>query len=176
MGSIDAQEAGWWFERESNALVLYARQWLDHPAAEDAVQDVFVSLMLQSRPPEQMKAWLYRCVRNRALKALRTEQRRTRREDRLASETPAWFEPRPDNTLDAREAEAAVRALPAEEREVVTLRLWGGLTLEEIAAVLGCSVATAFRRYEAGLGSIRQQLQQEATWIGKIHSTVARRN
>ncbi len=58
MGAIDAQEAGWRFERESKALVLCARQWLDLPAAEDAVQDVFESLMLQSRPPEQMKARL----------------------------------------------------------------------------------------------------------------------
>lgn len=174
MGTIDAQEAGRWFERESAGLVLYARQWLDPPAAEDAVQDVFVSLMLQSQPPQHMKPWLYQAVRNRAFKILRADHRRTRREDRVASETPAWFEARPDDALDAREAEAALRALPADQREVVTLRLWGGLTLEEIGAVIACSVATAYRRYQAGLDRVRQQL--EASWTRKTHSTAEPRS
>ena len=51
MGSIGLQEPGRWFERESNALVLYARQWLDPSAAEDAVPDVFVNLILQKGNP-----------------------------------------------------------------------------------------------------------------------------
>lgn len=40
MNSIDAQEPGRWFERESTALVLHALPWLDPSAAEDVVQDV----------------------------------------------------------------------------------------------------------------------------------------
>ena len=166
MDSIGPQELGRWFERESNALVLYARQWLDPSAAEDAVQDVFVNLMLQSQPPEHVKAWLYRAVRNRALKRLRSESRRSDREARVATEASGWFEPRPGNALDAREAEQALRRLPADEREIVTLRLWGGLTLEAIATVLSCSVATVFRRYQAGIEGVRNQLEE--SWAGTM--------
>jgi RNA polymerase sigma-70 factor, ECF subfamily len=160
MASIGLPDLGRWFERESHALVLYARQWLDPAAAEDAVQDVFVNLMLQSPPPAHVKAWLYRAVRNRALKRVRSEGRRSDRETRVAAETLGWFEPQPGDAFDARAAEAALRRLPADEREIVTLRLWGDLTLEEIATVLACSVATVFRRYQAGIESIRKQLEE----------------
>jgi len=160
MASIGPSDLGRWFERESNALVLYARQWLDPAAAEDAVQDVFVNLMLQSPTPEHIKAWLYRAVRNRALKRVRSEGRRSDRENQVAAEAPGWFEPHPGDALDTCEAEAALRCLPADEREVVTLRLWGGLNLEEIASVLSMSVATVFRRYQAGIEGIRNQLEE----------------
>ncbi|MBM3881149.1 MAG: sigma-70 family RNA polymerase sigma factor [Verrucomicrobia bacterium] len=158
MDSTTLGEIGRWFEEESTALVLYARQWLDPALAEDAVQDVFVSLMQQAQPPSQMKPWLYRAVRHRAFKHLRARRRRVTREERVASEGSPWFEPRPDDAVDAQQAELALRALPAEEREVVTLRLWGGLTLAEIAAVTECSLAAVFRRYHAALERVRQQL------------------
>ncbi|HOX02683.1 MAG TPA: sigma-70 family RNA polymerase sigma factor [Candidatus Paceibacterota bacterium] len=156
---MDAQELGRWFERESSPLVLYARQWLDPPAAEDAVQDVFMSLIVQSQPPEHVKAWLYRAVRNRAFQCLRSRGRRTRREDRAGAEAPGWFEPSPGKALDAHEAEQALRRLDPDEREAVTLRIWGGLTLEEIAAILSCSVATVFRRYQRGIENVRNHLE-----------------
>jgi RNA polymerase sigma-70 factor (ECF subfamily) len=71
---------------------------------------------------------------------------------------PGWFEPRPADTIDARQAERALLGLAGEEREVVTLRLWGGLTFDEVAAVVPCSVATAFRRYQSGLKELRKKL------------------
>ena len=42
-------------------LVLYARQWCE--AAEDVVQEAFLKLVRQSRPPVDVVAWLYRVVR-----------------------------------------------------------------------------------------------------------------
>lgn len=167
MASIGLSDLGRWFERESKALVLYARPWLDPAAAEDAVQDVFVNLMRQSPPPEHVKAWLYRAVRNRALKRIRSEGRRSDRENQVAAEAPGWFEARPGDGLDAHEAEAALRRLPADEREIVTLRLWGGLTLKEISSVLSISVATVFRRYQVGIEGIRNQLEE--SWTATTH-------
>jgi RNA polymerase sigma-70 factor (ECF subfamily) len=160
MGAIDASELGRLFESEASALVLYARQWLDVAMAEDAVQDAFVTLMAQGQQPAQPKAWLYRTVRNRALKIVRSRDRQEQREQRAALETPAWFEPHPGDLLDAQTAEAALRQLPAPEREIVTLRIWGGLTLEAVAGVMGCSVAAAFRQYRAALNRIRTELSK----------------
>jgi RNA polymerase sigma factor (sigma-70 family) len=160
MATIEIKDLGRWFEQESRALVLYARQWLDPVAAEDAVQDVFIRLIQEDQPPHHMKAWLYRAVRNRALNGLRSWKRRSRWEDQAATETAHWFESHPGQRIDARLAENALHRLPPEEREVVTLRIWGGLTLEEIAEVLGSSVPSVFRRYRASLAHIQRLMEE----------------
>jgi RNA polymerase sigma-70 factor (ECF subfamily) len=160
MAMTEIKDLGRWFEQESRALVLYARQWLDPVAAEDAVQDVFIRLIQEDRPPTHMKAWLYQAVRNRALNGLRSWRRRSRREEQAATETADCFESHPGQRIDAHLAENALHRLPPEEREVVTLRIWGGLTLEETAEVLGSSVPTVFRRYRASLAHIRKLMEE----------------
>jgi DNA-directed RNA polymerase specialized sigma24 family protein len=41
---------------------------------------------------------------------------------------------------------------------VIVARLWGGMTLEQVAAVAGCSLTTAHRRFEAGIAALRERL------------------
>jgi RNA polymerase sigma-70 factor, ECF subfamily len=159
MGTPNPEQVGEWFETEAGPMVLYARQWLDSGQAADVVQEVFLRLMQQTQPPEQVKAWLYRAVRNLALNRLRSIGRRRCREERIACETPVWFESDPGLGIDARQAEAALRRLPAEEREIVTLRIWAGLPLDQIASILGCSTATVFRRYRNALQQIRTEME-----------------
>ena len=60
--------------------------------------------------------------------------------------------------LDPEAAEAELRALPIEQREVIVAHLWGGLTFEQIAEVAGCSSSTAHRHYSAGLSALRRRL------------------
>lgn len=159
MESIEINELGGWFEQEADALVLYARQWLDPHAAEDAVQDAFIDLMNCRRQPDQPKPWLYQAVRYRAMKLLRTSRRRSRREALAAGEPEPCLEGRSVEMLDAREASRALAGLNPQEREVITLRIWGGLKFEEIAAVTESSVATVFRRYRAGLDELGNLLE-----------------
>jgi RNA polymerase sigma factor (sigma-70 family) len=136
-------------------LVLYARQWCGTP--EDVVQESFVRLVRQSRPPEDVVAWLYRVARNGALDAAKMARRRQRRES-AAARPARWFvEPEVDG-LDAETAVAALKRLAPEQREVIIARHWGGLSFEQIANVVGCSASTAFRRYTAGVGDLRSQL------------------
>ncbi|WP_020467901.1 RNA polymerase sigma factor [Zavarzinella formosa] len=135
-------------------LTLFARQYT--LAAEDAVQDAFVRLAGQRAAPDNPEAWLFRTVRNRALDLRKTEARRKRRE---ADHRPAaWFVESSVDGLDASVAVVALQRLPETERDVIIARLWGGLTLAEIAAAFDCSTATAHRRYEAGLARLRQLL------------------
>ena len=49
----------------------------------------------------------------------------------------------------------ALATLPPERREVVTLKVDGGLTFEEVAAVLGVSANTAASRYRYALDNFR---------------------
>ncbi len=137
------------------ALVLFARQWCAAP--EDVVQDALCKLAAQPRTPEDPVAWLYRVVRNRAVDAGRSDRRRQQREA-AAARPERWFEERQIDGLDAGAAVAALEALPAEQREVIVARLWGGMTLEQVAAVAGCSVSSAHRRFEAGIAALRQKL------------------
>src|SRR5207237_4806705 len=106
------------------ALVLCARQWCAEP--EDVVQEAFVKLVRQSRPPVDAVAWLYRVVRNGAMDAAKMARRRQRRESAAARPVRWFVEPEVDG-LDAQTAVAALERLPPEQREVIVARSWGGL-------------------------------------------------
>jgi RNA polymerase sigma-70 factor (ECF subfamily) len=137
------------------ALVLFARPWCAAP--EDVVQDAFCKLAARADPPADPVAWLYRVVRNGALDAGKADRRRRRREA-LAARPVVWFTESAIDGLDAAQAVAALEGLPAEQREVIVGRLWGGLTLERVAAVVGCSVSSAHRRFAAGVAALRKRL------------------
>ena len=137
------------------ALILYARQWCQAP--EDVVQDAFVKLVAQREPPREVIPWLYRVVRNGALDAGKSARRRVRREQATAK-PERWFVEQAIDGLDAETAVMALQGLPIEQREIVVARLWGGLNFEQIAEVAGCSVSTAFRRFSAGIDTLRKEL------------------
>jgi RNA polymerase sigma factor (sigma-70 family) len=159
MRSIEPTILGQLYRQHAPALLLYARQW--GGGAEDLVQEAFVRLAQQAPAPEQILPWLYRVVRNAALMAQRTALRRRQREQR-ASKPEAWFSTT-DDRLDADEATRLLAAVPLELREVIVARLWGGLTFEDIAHMIGCSLPTAHRRYQTGLAQLRERL--EGQWI-----------
>ena len=144
------------FDATAGRLVLYARTWLPEGHAEDLVQDAFIRLMRQKAEPENVRAWLFRVVRNAALTQLRSDHRRRKREHLAAEGRAAWFEIRPDDLIDAEHARAVLGALPREQREVALLRIWGGLTLQEIANIVDKPVSTVFSRYRAALAALRK--------------------
>ena len=54
--------------------------------------------------------------------------------------------------------ESALRRLPEEQREVLALKIWGGLTFDEVASQLGLSPNTAASRYRYALEALRSEL------------------
>lgn len=152
---MSPQEFARLIDDHAGSLVLYARQWCDAP--EDTVQEAFLKLAAQEQTPRDVRAWLFRVVRNAAIDAARGARRRERREAAVARPL-RWFVESDAEGLDAEEAVAALQRLPLEEREPIVARLWGGLSFEEIGAIAGCSASTAFRRYTAGLEKLRTEL------------------
>lgn len=158
------------FEAHVGALLLYARQLLPGggqaaagaAAAEDVVQEAFVALLGQPAMPASPKAWLFAAVRNAAASALRQSSRRRRREQAVAEAHVEWFEPEapPGDLIDARAARAALESLPEPQREVVVLRIWGGLTLAEAAAATGMPVSTVHDHYRRALAAVRKVLEE----------------
>jgi len=143
-------------DEHAAALVLYAQQWCRGP--EDVVQEALLELVRQPTVPENVVGWLYRVVRNRAISASRSETRRSRRELAAAEARGPWFAASEGDRLDVAAATAALEQLPIEQRETIVARLWGGLSLAEVAELTGTSTATAWRRYESGLAALRERL------------------
>jgi len=159
---IDPAKLADWYAAWGGGLVLYARQWVDPAGAEDAVQEVFVRLMAQPAQPANVKAWLYLATRNAAVAAGRSVRRRARWERAVAERVGPLFEADPAGRIDAAAAEAALAELPPGLREVVVLRVWGGMTLAEVAAVTGGAVSTVFDQYRAAIARVRKSL--EPSW------------
>jgi RNA polymerase sigma factor (sigma-70 family) len=157
-GPIDAELLGRLLDELAPALALYAAQWTD--AADDCVQEALVELASQPAAPENVRAWLYRVVKHRALNAARGARRRRERETRVAVvRLTATNESSPFNQWDALTVTEALDRLEPAEREVVVMRIWGSLTYEEIAATLSTSTSTAHRHYERALENLRQSLE-----------------
>lgn len=149
-------------------LLLFARQWLAEPAdAEDVVQTAFVKFW-KRQPDAQREHYplLYAAVRSTALDLLRGSERRARREAEPAvsvlREDATFFDTTVEQREDAALVEGALRSLPTDQREVLVLRIWGGLTFAEIAGTLGESINTVASRHRYALEALRRQLKPYA--------------
>jgi RNA polymerase sigma-70 factor, ECF subfamily len=134
--------------------------------AQDVVQDVFLRVW---RNPQKFDArrgelgsYLRLMARSRALDLWREGQAAGRAQDRL--ETAVTMEPprlddqpsvqvERDSTGDA--MRAALRDLPAKQREALVLAFWGGLTADEIARRVDVPLGTAKSRIRLGLARLR---------------------
>jgi len=140
----------------SAALELFAAQWTSSP--EDCVQEAFLRLVRERQMPDSPLAWLYRVVRNRAISLRRSQARRRRRESFVATQRPMWCPSPRWSAAEMEDLASALRDIADDVREVVIARIWGGLSFEQIAAVVETSTSTAHRRYEAGLKQLRERL------------------
>lgn len=161
MASLDTARLLDLFEHNRAALTLYARNWVDESLAADAVQQAFVKLFLLRDRPDEPRAWLFRATRNEAISMGRAKSRRRAREQAFSIGRDT-FESSPASLVDRDTIAAVVSKLGEQEREVVILRVWADLNLEEIAAVTSMSVASVHRTYQRALAAIRAAL--EATW------------
>jgi RNA polymerase sigma factor (sigma-70 family) len=161
MGILSPEVVTQLWDEHGPALVLYARQWCDAP--EDVVQEAFLLLVRQSVAPDNPVGWLYRVVRNRAINAARSRERRSRREGAVAARGEPWFEGAAGDRLDALAATESLKCLPIQQREAIVARLWGGLSFDEIARLSGTSTATAHRCYRRGLAALRERLDESCS-------------
>jgi len=157
MAGVDAETLKRLLDANSAALGLYARQWCNTP--EDVVQDVFLLLMREPAVPENVVGWLYRAVRNKAINAAQASRRRATHEAEAALRAELWLTPSDSDRLDAAVAAEALAGLPLDEREAIVARLWGGLSFEETAHLIGASLSTAYRRYQQGIAALRERLE-----------------
>lgn len=159
LGSLYAEERG--------RLFTYALSFLgDAGLSEDVVQDVFRRLCESQTEVNDLRAYVYRCVRNRSIDLIRSRAGKKHSPGpRGATSIYAIDEcPAEDATLSRERAERvaeALRTLRAAEREVVVLHIYSEMTFDSIAEVLAAPLGTVTSRYQRALAKLRKALQGE---------------
>ena len=149
------------YDRHARAAYRLLLAMLGSPQdAEDALSEVFLRAarrdVRQIRAP---RAYLLASARNQAISMLR----RRKRETPLDASHYRFFETDgmdPEQALQAQRIEAALRELPPQQREVVVLKVYEGLTFAEIAAVTRTRPNTVASRYRYAVEKLRRRLKE----------------
>jgi RNA polymerase sigma factor (sigma-70 family) len=124
--------------------------------ADDAFQETWISAMRgypRLRSTENLRAWLFRIAKHKAVDAHRARSRRPVPVAAVAETTA----PPGDFELDEPELWAAVRDLPPKQRAAVYCRSVLGIPYDELAELLECSQDAARRSVHEGLKRLREE-------------------
>ena len=158
------------YDEHGRSVYATALRVLGNPTqAQDVTQDVFLRLWRNPGKFDPVRgeigAYVRLMARSRALDVLREGQAAGRASDRLKVAV-AISEPRderPDAAValrgDRSEVRAALRELPAPQREALVLAYWGGLTADEVARRVGVPLGTAKSRIRLGMAKLRAEIE-----------------
>ena len=149
------------FERYRRDVYGWAYRLLGrHHDAQDAVQDVFLRWVVQSRHvvPQNPRGWLRQVTLNRAIDLLRS-----RRPAEPTSETTELrATPSEYDEVEKQELRSAVAAalgqLTESQRGVLVAKIYDGLTFAQIAAELNLAVPTVKTHYLRAVAGVRDRL------------------
>ncbi len=160
-------------DRESQAVIDACRRIVGDPVeAQDVAQDAFLQAyraLATYRGDGPFGAWLRRiAVRLAAARlAARTEVIRLDADalDPRAAHLSSGDDPEAESLDMERRAAIfdAVKGLPTAQRDVIVLRFYGDLSLQEIAALIRHPVGTVKSRLHRGIGGLRHQLGVRTT-------------
>lgn len=144
----------------------------NHDEARDLSQEAFLKAyraLGTFKQEARFSSWLYQIAINATRDRLRRRRRRTdlslddveeRAENALRAAGPSALDLIESNDL-SRVVAAAMAALPEEQREVVILKEYEGLTFPEIAETLDVPLSTVKTRLYRGLGQLRVRLERQ---------------
>jgi RNA polymerase sigma factor (sigma-70 family) len=160
--------------RERERLLRFIRRRIDDASeAEDILQEALTELVAAERlaqPVEQVGAWLMRVARNRIIDRFRrkrplplADQAADADEERVLDELLPAADGTPETeamrAVLMQEIEAALGALPREQREVFLAQELDGLTFRELAERSGVSINTLLSRKRYAVRQLRAHLQ-----------------
>ena len=130
--------------------------------AEDIVQEAFMGI-LQSRHRlvgvQDLAAYLFTALRRAAGRYARRRARTSALPEAAASELPMAADQQDRSSPCHERLERALLSLPAEQREVISLKIDGELTFAQIAQVTGVNANTAASRYRYAMEKLRAALE-----------------
>jgi RNA polymerase sigma-70 factor (ECF subfamily) len=143
---------------------LALRRLGDRMNAEDAVQETFAAIWRSARtyrPDRGAGApWLYAVARNAIVDRSRSRSEPPGERPDLPSDEPTPAE-RAETTYTAWRVHRALETLPENEREVIELAYYGGLSQSEVADYLNIPLGTVKTRTRSGLGRLADLLEGE---------------
>jgi len=153
------------YDEHAQSLFAFLLNLTRHESdTRDLLQEIFVKLACNEQllnGVRDPRAFLIRLAHNAAVDWIRRRGARERTRENFAAGNCSLFAPAtdPDEQTFRAELAAALTELPEEQRAVVHLKLWEGLTFEEIADALEISPNTAASRYRYGLDKLRARLR-----------------
>lgn len=122
--------------------------------AEDVTQDIFVKLFIAPPPPsvKNPRAWIFQMAHNAAIDALRNQRHTATDGTELIARDEIG------SAILRMDLASAIRALPASEREILSLRINAGLHFHEVATVTGLSVPAVYRKYRKAIKTLQKLL------------------
>ncbi len=154
-----------WISREGSKLLLYARHRTSTlEDAEDLLQIALIRLWGYQaerayRPPDLPLAYsvLRLCAMDQGRKAGRRD-RKHRKIVEFHAYDDHWLDPGAEDDEEAELLRDAVQTLSEKLREVIVMKIWGGLTFAQVAEVLKISHNTAASRYRYALEQLEKKL------------------
>src|SRR5213080_3822629 len=143
---------------------LALRRLGDRMRAEDAVQETFAAVWRSARTYKPDRGagapWLYAVARNAIVDRARGRSEPPAEIPDTAADEPGPAEGAEDAYISWR-VHRALETLPENEREVIELAYYGGLSQSEVADFLGIPLGTVKTRTRAGLGRLADLLEGE---------------
>jgi RNA polymerase sigma-70 factor, ECF subfamily len=162
-GDADAFEA--LYRRYARSVFgLALRRLGDRMSAEDAVQETFAAIWRSARTYKTDRGpgtpWLYAVARNAIVDRSRSRSDPPGERPDLPADEPTPAE-RAEESYTAWRVHRALETLPENEREVIELAYYGGLSQSEVADYLNIPLGTVKTRTRSGLGRLANQLEAE---------------
>ena len=150
------------FTRYESRLVGYATRYIGSPdLAQDICQEVFLKVI--TKPPrvlmsESLAPWLFRVTRNLAIDKRRRLKFEVHNDESTFPEARDESDPLQElaQKSDAAMVRELVNQLPEDLRDVVELRIHGGVSFKEIAAILRIPQGTALWRMHRAVELLRK--------------------
>ena len=143
---------------------LALRRLGDRMNAEDAVQETFAAIWRSARTYKPDRGagapWLYAVARNAIVDRSRGRSEPPGEGPEIPSDDPTPAE-RAEASYTAWRVHRALEALAQNEREVIELAYYGGLSQSEVADFLNIPLGTVKTRTRAGLGHLADLLEGE---------------
>ena len=153
------------YRRFERSILRLALRWLrDRPRAEDATQETFAAVWRSAgtyRPDRGPGApWLYAIARNAIVNQTRTRVEPVAEIPETPSDAAGPAEVADSEWL-GRRVRSAVAELPEQQRVLIELAYWSGLSQSEIAGRLDLPLGTVKTRTRAALASLADRLEQD---------------
>jgi RNA polymerase sigma-70 factor (ECF subfamily) len=153
---------------EPNLYTYLLRKVNDEHLAQDLMQEVLMRVVRSIgtyRPERPIESWVFTIAANLCRDYYRNPKRGQSLDAIEDGLKETWVGEGPQDAADREEWKAklpeAVGRLPPEQKEVVLLRVYGGMSFQEIADAVGCPINTALGRMRYAILNLRKYMGVE---------------